>query len=56
MDNAIKQQQISLQGRSLDLQGRSLDQQNSQFLARLGFDVDDRKSYWDAIRSGLLNN
>ncbi len=47
-DNAIKQQQIGLQGRGLDMQ-------NAQFLANLGFQVEDRKNYWDGIRSGLLN-
>lgn len=64
-DNAIRQQQLALQGRQLDmqnsqfysnlgLQNRQLDMQNDQFLANLGFQTDDRRSYWDAIRSGLL--
>lgn len=55
MDNAIKQQQMGLQGRGLDLQGQQLSQQNDQFLRNLGFQEADRGSYWDALRSGLLN-
>lgn len=45
MDNAIRQQQIGLQG-------QSINNQNSQFLAQLGFNVNDRSSYWDWIKSG----
>lgn len=37
------------------IQREQMSQQNSQFLSQLGFNTADRSSYWDAIRSGLLN-
>ncbi len=36
------------------LQRRGQDLNQNQFDATLGFNVDDRSSYWDAIRTGLL--
>lgn len=36
----------------LNLRQQGLNSQNDQFAARLGFDRDDRGSYWDWIRSG----
>jgi hypothetical protein len=37
-----------------DLERARLNSQMDQFLAELGFRTDDRNSYWDAIRSGLI--
>jgi hypothetical protein len=55
LDNAIKQQQIGLQGRGLDLDWQRALLQNDQFWADLGLRAEDRASYWDAVRSGQLN-
>lgn len=48
LNNSIQQQQIGLQG-------QQMSQQNDQFMRTLGFNEADRGSYWDAVRSGLLN-
>jgi hypothetical protein len=54
LDNAIRQQQIGLQGRGLDLDWQRALLQNEQFLADLGLRASDRASYWDAVRSGQV--
>jgi hypothetical protein len=65
MDQAIREQQLTLTGRGLDndlqrilLQneqfGRGLRSEEDMFAARLGFDATDRGSYWDAVRRGDL--
>ena len=61
LNNAIQRAQVDNQSRGLDLQGRGLDQQwqstllnNQQFMQQLGLQAEDRGSYWDAVRSGLL--
>lgn len=45
----------SIQQQQLGLQGRQMGMQNDQFMRSLGLQEADRASYWDAVRSGLLN-
>jgi hypothetical protein len=54
LDNAIKQQQVNLQGQGMDLDWQRALLQNDQFWADLGLRAEDRASYWDAVRSGQI--
>lgn len=54
LDHSIKQQGIGLQGRSLDQDWRKALMMNDQFNADLGLRAEDRASYYDLVRSGLL--
>lgn len=47
LDNAIRQQQLGLQGQQMGMQ-------NDQFLRQLGLNEWDRQNYWDSLRSGYL--
>lgn len=37
-----------------EIQRQQMAQQQSQFDSQLGFNVDDRRRYWDAVNSGLI--
>lgn len=54
LDHSIKQQGVDMQGRSLDLDWKKALMQNDQFNADLGLRAEDRSSYYDLVRSGLL--
>lgn len=60
-DNALKQQGLGLQEKSLGLQEKGLNNdmtrallQNQQFQDDLGLRAEDRASYYDLVRRGLL--
>jgi hypothetical protein len=50
----IQTQAATAQG-NRDLQWQQALLQNSQFMQNLGLQAEDRASYWDAVRSGLLD-
>lgn len=54
MDNAIKQQSLTLQGQSLNQDWQKALLNNQQFLDQLGLNAEDRAAYWDAVNSGTI--
>jgi hypothetical protein len=46
--------QASTAASNRDLQWQQALMQNDQFTRNLGLQAEDRASYWDAVRSGLL--
>ena len=57
-DILTNEQRIALQQELSQLDAAirmyQLEQQNNQFTSNLGLEAEDRASYWDAVRSGLL--
>lgn len=61
IDQRLQQQQLAQGDRSLDLDWRKALLNNDQFMTRmgldrdrLGLDIEDRASYWDSVRRGIL--
>ena len=52
MDDATRRYGIDAEG---SIARARMGNERDQFLADLGFRTSDRGSYWDAIRSGLLD-
>ncbi len=53
-DNAIREKQVGLQQQGLDQDWQRTLLGNELSWADLGLNAEDRASYWDAVRSGLL--
>lgn len=54
INQMLEQQRIDLSGKSLDQQWREALMQNQLGLGSLGLQAEDRASYWDAVRSGVI--
>lgn len=54
IDAAIRQQQLSITSKGMDQDWQKALLQNEQFMSSLGLQAEDRSSYWDALRRGLI--
>jgi hypothetical protein len=54
LDQAIRERGLNLQAAGLGQDWQRALLQNQQFMADLGLRAEDRSSYWDALRRGML--
>lgn len=54
LNTALAREQMALTGRGLDQDWQRALLQNQQYMAQLGFQAEDRATYYDLVRRGLI--